>query len=226
MPAETTEAPPHGLLAHHFRDLTQQREVAQLGMWVFLASEILFFGALFVGYTSYRVNNEASFAAASRELSAPLGAFNTAVLLTSSLTMAMAVYSSTTGSRRGLHLFLWLTLILGTAFLCIKAYEWYSEYQEQLVPGIRFNQTSEKWEEPGVDVRAVQMFYVFYFIITGLHALHMIIGLGVLIGLIAMARGGRFTGLDYMPIEITGLYWHFVDVVWIFVFPILYLLRQ
>lgn len=246
----------NGRVAHHFENLEQQADVNILGMWVFLASEILFFGGLFMAYTVYRSAPGAAFAEASRELSARLGALNTAVLLTSSLTMALAVHAARTGSRHMVQLFLVATLVLGGAFLVIKAYEWHTEYEEALVPRLRFD--PKKWQKEGDEkaevvlkqryadweklpesdkehmvraysdrfVGSVQMFYVFYFIITGLHALHMVIGLGVLVALLILAGRGRFgTPSDFIPVDVAGLYWHFVDIVWIFVFPILYLLR-
>jgi cytochrome c oxidase subunit 3 len=244
------------VVAHHFENLEQQADANILGMWVFLASEILFFGGLFAAYTVYRSTHFSAFGDACRKLNAILGACNTAVLLTSSLTMALAVHAARLGRRQRVELFLAATLFLGSAFLVIKAYEWYSEYSESLVPRLRFD--PKEWQEEGekkareafkddpgfsklpeadrarverafVDrfVGSVQMFYVFYFIITGLHALHMIVGLGVLIALLILARRGRFGDpRDFIPVDVAGLYWHFVDIVWIFVFPILYLLRE
>jgi cytochrome c oxidase subunit 3 len=219
-----------GLLAHHFATLEQQHEAAALGMWVFLASEVLFFGAVLTGFAVYRTTAGSAFPAAATHLMAHVGAVNTAVLLTSSLTMALAVYAAHAGWRRGLRLFLALTLLLGATFLVIKGWEWYVEYEEGLVPRLNFD--AAKWaqeaQEQGhaVNVRSMEMFFVFYFIITGLHALHMVVGLGVLSVLLALALRGRLLGPDYMPVEVSGLYWHFVDIVWIFVFPILYLLRH
>jgi cytochrome c oxidase subunit 3 len=247
----------HGPLAHHFENLEQQAEANVLGMWVFLASEILFFGGLFASYTIYRSTHGSAFGDACQKLNAVIGAINTAVLLTSSLTMALAVHAARIGRRPAVQLYLAATLALGSTFLAIKAYEWYSEYREALVPRLRFDATewreagAEKakesfakndpgWaNEPEVDrermvrayaerfVGSVQMFYVFYFIITGLHALHMVVGLGVIIALLILAARGRFGDpRDFVPVDVTGLYWHFVDIVWIFVFPILYLLRE
>jgi cytochrome c oxidase subunit 3 len=247
----------HGRLAHHFENMEQQAEANNLGMWVFLASEILFFGGLFAAYTVYRSTHGSAFGDAAQRLNAVIGATNTAVLLTSSLTMALAVHAARLGRRQGVQLYLAATLVLGSTFLVIKAYEWYSEYQEALVPRIRFDpkewlkageeraerefaQSDLGWSKlPEADrlrmvrasadrfVGSVQMFYVFYFIITGLHALHMIVGLGVLIALLILAARGRFGDPhDFIPVDVSGLYWHFVDIVWIFVFPILYLLRE
>jgi cytochrome c oxidase subunit III len=228
-------ASPHPHVAHHFENLEQQREAGTLGMWVFLGSEVLFFGAIFTAYAVMRSRWPTAFAAGSSQLNPELGAINTAVLLTSSLTMALAVWAAQTGNRRFLQMFLALTLLFGSTFLGIKAYEWFSEYKEHLVPGPAFGKdeqgnyvlknhaTGEKI--PPEVAKSMEMFFVFYFSITGLHALHMIIGLAVLGIQLVLALRGPFGVVDYQPIELAGLYWHFVDVVWIFVFPLLYLLR-
>lgn len=221
----------HGLVAHHFENLEQQREANTLGMWLFLASEILFFGGVFTAYTVMRYRAPEGFSMANHHLNVPLGGVNTAVLLTSSLTMALAVWASQNKRRDLLKLFLGLTLIFGTAFLGIKAYEWYHEYEMGLVPGAatfgtRADGTPALTEYEQPHAKAIQMFFIFYFSITGLHALHMIIGLAVLgIQWTMAARHPQFGIADYTPIEISGLYWHFVDVVWIFVYPLLYLLK-
>jgi cytochrome c oxidase subunit 3 len=216
------------VLAHHFEDLTQQREAMTLGMWTFLASEVLFFGALFVAFFVYRSLAPEGFAAAARRLSAPLGGFNTAVLLSSSFTMALAVYAAHTRQRRLLLIGLSLTAVLGAAFVGIKMWEWHHEYVEHLVPGPGFNPGADEHGEPITTeiARTMQLFFVFYFVITGLHALHMLVGLGVLSTQITLAARGTFGIRDDTPIEVAGLYWHFVDIVWIFVFPVLYLLRH
>ena len=215
----------HHLLAHQFENLPQQHYAASLGMWVFLASEVLFFGGLFTAYTVYRNSPGNQLAAGSAQLNDVLGAVNTAVLLTSSLTMALAVRAAQLGNRRGVQLFIGLTLVLGLAFLGVKVYEWRHEYTEGLVPVLNWER--ERWVEKGIDPDRPKMFFVFYFIITGLHALHMIIGVGVMIWLLSLAFAGRFARpVEYAPVEVSGLYWHFVDIVWIFVFPVLYLLRH
>jgi cytochrome c oxidase subunit 3 len=236
--------PEAALVAHHFEDLEQQRDVGTLGMWVFLASEVLFFGGIFTAYSMMRASAPAGFSEAAQYLNATLGAVNTAVLLTSSLTMALAVWSAQTKSRRLLQLFLGLTLLFGSAFLVIKAFEWRHEWHEGLLPGrsfgtdhdgepIRYTAAHDGSERlagtvvPTERLRTMQLFFVFYFSITGLHALHMVIGLAVLIVQLGMSlRRPGFGVDDYAPIEIAGLYWHFVDVVWIFVFPVLYLMRS
>jgi len=208
----------HAVVAEQFDDRTQQHEASSLGMWIFLATEIMFFGALFTGYTLYRNLYTTAFEAGSHLLNAKLGALNTAVLIGSSLTMALAVHAAQTGKRKRLMAFLVSTMILGGVFLCIKfVFEWIHEYKEGLVPGLHFTYA-------GPHAPHVEMFFCFYFIMTGVHAIHMIVGEGVLAVLLIMAWRGRFSEQKYNPIEMMGLYWHFIDVVWIFLFPLLYLL--
>ena len=209
----------HPALAHQFDSLGQQTEAATLGMWVFLVTEVLFFGGLFVTYTVYRAFYPAAFAAASHELDILLGGINTAVLITSSLTMALAVHAAQLGHRRLLMIFLVVTMALGMVFLGIKAVEYYHKFAEHHVPGASFQFEREHQ-------RHAQIFFSLYFIMTGLHAIHMIIGIGVLLVMWIWAWRGRITS-DYAgPIEISGLYWHFVDIVWIFLFPLLYLIGR
>jgi cytochrome c oxidase subunit 3 len=206
-------------LAHHFDSLDQQRDATTLGMWVFLVTEVLFFGGLFMVYTVYRSWYPDAFAAASHELDIVLGTVNTAVLITSSLTMALAVHSAQLNQRRLLTTFLLLTILLGATFLGIKSVEYYHKFVEHLVPGPAFQFEKEY-------VRHAQLFFSLYFLMTGLHALHMIIGIGIMLWMLAWARRGIITAEYYSPIEISGLYWHFVDIVWIFLFPLLYLLGR
>jgi len=209
------EHPPY--LAHHFSDIDQQFEAGTLGMWVFLVTEIMFFGGLFAGYAIYRSLYLAGFEAGSRLLDVRFGAANTAVLIGSSLTMALAVRAAQLNRRRALIVCLLLTMLLGLAFLGIKfTFEWSHDYEERLIPGFGFSY-------PGANAAAVQLFFCFYFFMTGLHALHMVVGLGIMTVLVVMAARGRFDGGYYSPIEVSGLYWHFVDIVWIFLFPLLYL---
>jgi cytochrome c oxidase subunit 3 len=206
-------------LHHQFEDLAQQHEADEMGMWLFLATEILFFGGLFLAYSLYRLQDEAAFAAASHHMDLWWGAGNTAVLLCSSLSMALAVHAAQSSDRRLLELMLGATMILGTVFLCIKAYEYHHKYVEHLMPlfGLPF-------EYDGPSPEHAQMFFGLYFVMTGVHALHMIIGLGVLIWLFVHARRGGLLGDFSAPVHITGLYWHFVDIVWVFLFPFLYLI--
>jgi cytochrome c oxidase subunit 3 len=211
-------AAPHAL-AHHFDDLDQQRQAASLGMWVFLATEVLFFGGMFATYLIYRIWYPDTFGEASRQLDVVLGSVNTAVLITSSLTMAMAVHAAATDRRRALMGFIVLTMILGTVFLGIKGYEYYQKYVEHLIPGSAFR------FEHGDPLHA-QIFFSLYFMMTGLHALHMVIGLGILTVMLGMAWAGKFSRQWHTPMEVSGLYWHFVDIIWIFLFPLLYLVDR
>lgn len=205
--------------AHHFDSAEQQHEAASLGMWVFLATEIMFFGGLFAAYAIYRWAFPASFAASSRRLDVSLGTTNTAVLIASSLTMALAVRAAQLGRRGPLVLFLILTMALGSAFLGIKTLEYHEKFVEHLVPGPEFR-------FPGAEPGHAALFFCLYFAMTGLHALHMIVGLGVLSVMLWMGWRGRFTPRYVNPIECAGLYWHFVDIIWIFLFPLLYLVGR
>ncbi len=207
----------HSALAHQFDDLEQQHEAASLGMWLFLVTEIMFFGGLFTGYTVYRNLYPDAWAAGSNHLNVLIGGFNTAVLIGSSLTMAMAVHAAQLGRRRALVAFLLCTILLGSVFLGVKVFEYADKYHHHLIPGRNFH-------FEGLLGRQAQLFYCFYFAMTGMHALHMIIGIGILLVLVARARLGQFTADHYAPVEMTGLYWHFVDIVWVFLFPLLYLI--
>ena len=216
------------LVAHQFDDAVQQHDAASLGMWIFLATEIMFFGGLFCGYTVYRNLYLPGFEAGSRLLEVKFGATNTAVLILSSLTMALAVHAAQLGKRKTLIILLLCTIALGLAFIGIKLYfEWYHDYLVHIVPSIDF---APQGEELADIVRFhappahVELFMVFYFILTGIHALHMLIGVGVVTALVIMAWRGKFTAEKHNAVEIAGLYWHFVDIVWIFLFPLLYLI--
>lgn len=208
-------------VAHQFDNMAQQRTAANLGMWVFLGTEVMFFGALFTGYSVYRSVYAEAFAAASQHLYLWLGGVNTAVLLTSSLMVALAVHAAQTGKQKALVRYLLLTIILGVVFLGIKFTEYYLEYREGLVPLVGFNFTYD-----GPDPQRAELFYHFYFAMTGLHALHMIIGIGVFTVLTVVARRGYFSAEYHTPVEVSGLYWHFVDIVWVFLYPVLYLLHH
>jgi cytochrome c oxidase subunit 3 len=230
----------HDVLAHHFENLEQQHDAASLGMWAFLATEVMVFGGLFTGYTVYRWLYPEAFATASRHLNVWFGGVNTLVLLTSSLTMVLGVHAAQTGRRQALVRCLLLTALLGTAFLVIKGFEYYGDYVDNLIPGLAFDES--EWQPPArvsgegkagtPQVRAeegalfpqrVKLFFVFYYVMTGLHALHLIIGIGIMLVLTLLAWRGRFTGEYYFPVDVGGLYWHFVDVIWIFLLPLLYL---
>ncbi|MGE0822177.1 MAG: cytochrome c oxidase subunit 3 family protein [Candidatus Binatia bacterium] len=217
--AETAHHDP--FVAHQFDDRAQQTEAVSLGMWAFLVQEILFFGGLFTGYTVYRSYYPESFIAGSHHLDIFLGGFNTVVLIASSLTMAMAVWAAQNSKKNLLLLFLILTLALGSVFLGVKVIEYADKFHHHLIPGLGF-----QWTEPHGDPKHVQIFYSFYFAMTGMHALHMIIGAAVITPIIIMAARGRFHKDYYAPVEVFGLYWHFVDIVWIFLFPLLYLIGR
>jgi cytochrome c oxidase subunit 3 len=206
-------------LAHHFDSYEQQKDSATLGMWTFLVTEILFFGGLFAAYGLYRTSFPASFRAGSHELDITLGCFNTVVLIASSLTMALAVRGGQTNRGKLAAALLVLTMALGTVFLVVKGFEYHHKFVEHHVPGPTFH-------FDGPEANHVQMFFVIYFAMTGLHALHMIIGI-VLVGYVAKrAWSGAYTPENYNFLEGTGLYWHFVDLVWIFLFPLLYLIGR
>jgi len=202
---------------HQFDTEAQQRETASLGMWVFLVTELMFFGGLFLVYIVYRYAYPRAFALGSHELDIVLGTTNTIVLIASSLTMALAVRSAQLGRRRSIIVCLVLTMILGSVFLGIKAYEYHHKYVERFVPGPDFHFPGEEH---------ARIFFSLYFAMTGLHALHMVIGIGVLAVMLVMGARGRFGPRYHNPIECSGLYWHFVDIVWIFLFPLLYLVGR
>ena len=184
----------------------QRRESALLGIWAFLATELLFFGPLFFGYVHGRVYQHDAFVSGSHHMHIALGTLNTALLLTSSFTMALAVHAAQTSRVASLKRFLALTALLGAAFLGIKAFEYASELREAA-------------KATGGEAR----FYFLYFATTGVHALHLAIGIGV-VGWLWL-RAKRFSAADHAPVEVSGLYWHFVDIVWVFLFPMFYLLE-
>ena len=204
-------------LAAHFADLEQQHEAASLGMWIFLATELMFFGGLFTLYAVYRHEYPEEFALASTRLNLVYGGVNTVVLLTSSLTMALAVHAARIGSRGLLTALLSLTALLGAAFLVIKGLEYHGDYVDRLVPGLAFD--DGHWTKP----QGVKLFLLLYYVMTGVHAVHLVIGISLMAILAVLARGGRYTPAHYAPVEVGGLYWHFVDVIWIFLLPLLYL---
>ncbi|HSR66420.1 MAG TPA: cytochrome c oxidase subunit 3 family protein [Acidobacteriota bacterium] len=197
----------------------QQKEAATLGMWAFLVTEIMFFGGLFVGYGVYRFMYPEAFHFGSHELDIQLGAFNTGVLIASSLTMALAVRAAQTSKKKLLIIFLAATFVLGAIFLGVKVVEYSSKWDHHLVPGSHFQRPE------GAPVQ-LQVFFAFYFMMTGMHALHMIIGAGLMIWVLYGAVKNRYHSNYYAPVEMFGLYWHFVDIVWIFLFPLLYLIGR
>jgi len=206
-------------LAHQFDSLEQQKESSTLGMWFFLAQEMLFFGGLFVTYLLFRWRDPTAFAAGSHELDILLGGFNTVVLIASSLTMAMAVHSAQTDKQRQLVGYLVATGALGLVFLVVKYFEYSAKWHHHLIPGAAFH-----FAEP-IGGRA-ELFFSLYFAMTGMHALHMLVGLGLMAWLLRLNAAGRIWAQHHPAVEMVGLYWHFVDVVWIFLFPLLYLIGR
>ena len=210
----------HPFLQHHFEDMGQQHEASTLGMWFFIAQEILFFGGAFMAYFIYREMYPEAWKAGSLHQNWKIGFANTVVLIGSSLTMALAVWGAQGARRKLTTLMLVLTLLLGGVFVGVKGYEYYDHVHHGLFPGSHF--TYVHTENPGL-TPGIQLFMTFYFSMTGLHALHMLIGFGLLIWFIKRTWRGDFGPEYYSPVEIMGLYWHFVDIVWIFLFPLLYL---
>jgi cytochrome c oxidase subunit 3 len=206
-------------LAHQFDDAAQQRRASELGMWVFLATEVMFFGGMILAYTVFRYVYPSAFAHGSQHLSVVIGGINTGVLLGSSFTMVLAVHAARVGARRLLLGALAATMLLGSVFLSLKGYEWRHHWHEGLVPGIRFLAT-------GPEAPQLGLFFWLYFAMTGVHAIHLTIGIGVMAVIGFLAWRGRFGPAYHNPVEVAGLYWHFVDVVWIFLLPLLYLVGR
>ena len=254
--SQTTTTDHHPALAHQFDSMEQQQDASTFGMWVFLLTEIMMFGGLFTAYLIYRIKYYPAFVAGSTSISVSWGFANTLVLIGSSFTMAMAVWSAQTGRRKGQIWFLIGTMILGSVFLGVKAKEYYDKWDECHIPGHVIGKGFNTWggcsasnkglgniaqeiveraekdheEMPLVaaqqTAQQTEIFFSFYFAMTGLHAFHMIIGLGLLTWLLLRARRGEFSAAYYTPVELGGLYWHFVDIVWIFLFPLLYLISR
>jgi len=215
-------------LRHHFSTAAQQRDAASLGMWLFLATEIMFFGGMFCAYLIYRMNYFNEFVAGSRSLDIWLGTVNTIVLICSSLTVALSVRAAQMGKRKLVVILLILTIIFGLAFLGVKGIEWYDKYKEHHIPGASFDASDliRDYPQIHIDPAHEQIYFSLYFAMTGLHALHMIIGVGIFTFLTYHAWKGLYTPEYNTPIEIGGLYWHFVDIVWIYLFPLLYLIDR
>ena len=208
-------------LAHHFVSLEQQHEASRLGMWAFLATEVMFFGGLFTGYAVYRNMYPEAFRLASHHLDIGLGAANTAILIGSSLTMALAIRAAQVGKRSAQVSNLIATIALGMTFIVIKGFEYHHKWVDHLMPGRGFDVSQFGSEGPHA-----RIFFSFYFVMTGLHAFHMLVGFGLLAWVAARAHRGDFTPKHHSALEMTGLYWHFVDLVWIFLFPLLYLIGR
>jgi len=246
--AEHAEHEARPELRHHFADEEQQRNAASLGMWWFLGTEIMFFGGMFCAYLIYRLKYFPEFAAASRSLDLTVGTLNTAVLICSSLTVAQAVRAAQMGKRKLQVPLLLATIFFGLVFLGVKAYEWNNKYKEHHIPTFDFNakdlmrdnqklfgldklqndpsKAHELQEKEAEIQQRSQIFFSLYFALTGMHAIHMVVGVGIFTVITWMAWKGRFTPEYHTPLEIAGLYWHFVDIVWIYLFPLLYLIDR
>jgi cytochrome c oxidase subunit 3 len=209
--------------AEQFQETAQQDEASTLGMWAFLATEVLFFGGMFLSFYVYRLRWPDVFAEGAKELKWYLGTLNTAILLGSSYTMALAVHSARHGDIKRVLRRLLLTAFIGTVFLGIKFTEYAIEHRNHLVPALNYSSLS-----PTGQTRPdhLPLFMTFYFVMTGFHAIHMIIGLAVLLTLAWLTHRGKFSAAYHNPVEVAGLYWHFVDMVWVFLYPTLYLLRH
>jgi cytochrome c oxidase subunit 3 len=213
--SQVAEHPAH--LEHHFHSPAQQRGAAKLGMWIFLATEVLFFGGLFMAYGALRYFYPGTFRAAHEFLSVPLGGLNTAILITSSLTMALAVRAAQVSDRKQLVRMLAVTLVLAGAFLVVKYIEYSHKFHAGLLPGRYFT-------AKGIE-GLPHVFFGVYFVMTGLHGLHVIAGMIVIAWVLIRGRQGRYSAQYYTPVENVGLYWHLVDLIWIFLFPLLYLVK-
>ncbi len=205
----------------HFHDDAQHFAANRLGLWTFLATEILFFGGLFTSYAIFRHYYPGAFADGSRRLEFWIGTINTAVLLTSSLGMALGDHAIKLGQRATLRWCLLATWLLGATFLALKGYEYHQKYVEHLIPGPAFAAASNA---SGGAAPQLQLFFFLYFAMTGLHALHMLAGLAAIAWLLWLNHRRRLTREHHAPVEMVGLYWHFVDVVWVFLYPLLYLI--
>ncbi len=216
-------------LVHQFSDVQQQKNAASLGMWLFLVTEIMFFGGMFCAYLIYRLEYFNAFAAGSQQLSIKMGAINTAVLIISSVTVVLGVKAAEAGKRKLLVGYLVVTVLLGLTFLVVKGFEYREKFEKHHVPGATFSFT-DKFDDNGkqyaVNSKEAELFFSLYFVMTGMHALHMIIGIAILGYMIFRARAGAYTAGHVTFVENFGLYWHFVDIVWIFLFPLLYLISR
>jgi len=204
-------------LAHHFSEVEQQRESAKMGMWLFLLTEILLFGGLFVAYAVYRAWHPDMFYNAHKYLDITLGTINTFVLITSSLTMALSIRFMQVGDKKKTIIFLISTLALATAFLVIKYFEYSHKFHLGQLPGKYYTFT-------GIEGTNPHIFFSIYFTMTGLHGLHVLAGMGTIGWILYSTIRNDFSPKYYTPMEMTGLYWHLVDLIWIYLFPLLYLI--
>ena len=203
-------------LREQFGTPQQQRDTATVGMWMFLATEVMFFGALFTAFAVYRMYYTEGFLEGSREMTRTIGAVNTAVLFTSSLTLSLAIHAISKGKQVRTYVLLLVTVLIGMLFLGLKFTEYFLHYQEHKVPGIWFESSSPH-------AGAEQLFFIFYFTMTGLHAIHLSIGCGLVLTMAVRTAMGRFNSEYHTAIDMVGLYWHFVDIIWTFLFTIFYI---
>ncbi len=221
MPA-STHSP---VLKHHFEDLDQQHASERLGMWMFLATEVLFFGGLFGAYTCYRLWYPTEFEYASSFMNVKFATINTIMLITSSLTMTFAIRSARLGDRAGLYRNLLLTFALGAAFMVVKGFEYAHDFHEHILPGASSfgGEIKKGAEEAGIDTGKVRLFLCFYYIMTGIHGIHIIVGLGCILWLVFENYRHNLPPENYSTVEVVSLYWHLVDAIWLFLMPLLYL---
>ena len=222
--ASSTEVVAQHSLQHHFANMEQQRESSNLGMWLFLVTEIMFFGGLFTAYLVYRLLHPGAFEFGSQHMEFWLGTFNTVILLCSSLTVALSVHAAQLGHTKITAILLIITVLMGFGFLGIKGVEYHNHWVEGSFPGHWWHMDTSTLR--GDDVNAAQLFFFIYFVMTGLHALHVIIGMVLLSFIAFFALRGRYTAEYHTPVHVSGLYWHFVDLVWIFLYPLLYLIAH
>lgn len=204
-------------LQGHFVDMDQQLDSSKLGMWVFLATEVLFFGGLFAAYIIYRIMYPELFKMGAEHLITFAGATNTLVLIASSVSVAFAIRSAMVNKKRNIIICLCITIALAFMFLVIKGYSWFHEFSEGIYPGQFYTFTE-------IAHPKAHIFFSLYYLMTGLHALHVIVGIGLMLWLLKKAMNHDFGSEYFTPLEITGLYWHFVDLIWIFLFPLFYLI--
>lgn len=223
VPAEETHAGHHhpAHLQHHFVDADQQFDAAKMGMWLFLITEILLFSGMFVAYTVYRVWYPEVYLELSKLLDWRLGGLNTLVLLASSFTVALSIHFIQKGDQRKMLINLVITLICAGIFMVVKYFEYTGKFAYGIGAGNFYN---PQGEYAAFDIPYAPQFFSIYFIMTGIHGFHVLIGMGIFAWLIWRGMKGHFTAEYYTPVEISGLYWHLVDIIWIFLFPLLYLI--
>lgn len=212
------------VLKHHFDNLEQQHASERLGIWMFLATEVLFFGGLFGAYTVYRFYYPTEFEFASSKLNRTIATINTVLLITSSLTITLGIRAAKLGERKALVRFLLLTAALGAGFMVMKGFEYAEDFHEHILPGTAFGgEIKEQAEHQHLDAGKVQLFLCFYYIMTGIHGIHILVGIGCILWLVWEANRGTIPPENYSTVEVVSLYWHLVDAIWLFLMPLLYL---